>query len=198
MDRKEYERQWREKNKKKVIAYQKEYWKKNREKLLKQMSEYGKKWYQDNKEKKDKQNAEWSKNPENKKKRVKYVQSYVKRNLEKVKNYNKEYGKTIDGKLRYKKYNQTNKGKYKLLRRRHEKKWKESVILLEEFKYIVLQPCKYCGGFNQSKGIDRIKNSDGYTKENSVSCCKMCNYMKKNYSLKEFLSQIEKIYKHSL
>lgn len=35
-------------------------------------------------------------------------------------------------------------------------------------------------------GIDRIDNSKNYTKENSVPCCKICNYAKSDMDLKEF------------
>jgi len=35
-------------------------------------------------------------------------------------------------------------------------------------------------------GIDRIDNSKNYTRENSVPCCKICNYAKSDMDLKEF------------
>lgn len=35
-------------------------------------------------------------------------------------------------------------------------------------------------------GIDRIDNSKDYTKDNSVPCCKVCNYAKSDMSLNEF------------
>ena len=35
-------------------------------------------------------------------------------------------------------------------------------------------------------GIDRIDNTKHYTKENSVPCCKICNYAKSNMNLLEF------------
>lgn len=35
-------------------------------------------------------------------------------------------------------------------------------------------------------GIDRIDNSKNYTKENSVPCCKICNYAKSDMDLEEF------------
>jgi hypothetical protein len=35
-------------------------------------------------------------------------------------------------------------------------------------------------------GVDRIDNSIGYTKENSVSCCKTCNFAKNELSFDEF------------
>lgn len=35
-------------------------------------------------------------------------------------------------------------------------------------------------------GIDRIDPTKGYTQDNCVSCCKICNAAKSNYSLEEF------------
>jgi hypothetical protein len=42
-------------------------------------------------------------------------------------------------------------------------------------------------------GIDRVDSSKGYTKDNCVSCCKLCNKMKLDFDLKDWLSTIEKI-----
>lgn len=76
----------------------------------------------------------------------------------------------------------------------------------QQFLYLVKQPCHYCGtlpstrtkGEYQSEvnGIDRIDSSQGYSIDNCVPCCTMCNYMKLDYSKNEFLYHVEKIYKH--
>jgi len=77
-------------------------------------------------------------------------------------------------------------------------------LSFEQTRELLLSPCFYCGGppSQISKtlyetvlvgGIDRIDNSKGYTKENVVPCCKVCNYMKRALSHKEFLQHIEKI-----
>jgi hypothetical protein len=42
-------------------------------------------------------------------------------------------------------------------------------------------------------GIDRVDSSKNYTKENSVSCCKICNYAKSDMSLNEFQEWAVKI-----
>lgn len=36
-------------------------------------------------------------------------------------------------------------------------------------------------------GIDRVNSSEGYTAENTVSCCKVCNRAKGNLSVNDFL-----------
>jgi hypothetical protein len=74
---------------------------------------------------------------------------------------------------------------------------------------IMKEPCFYCGQidtrytrYRQEKaflnGLDRVENIIGYTVDNVVPCCKMCNLSKKNASKEEFLSWVEKIYKYSI
>jgi len=43
-------------------------------------------------------------------------------------------------------------------------------------------------------GVDRRNNDLGYTFENSVSCCKMCNIAKNNNTEKYFKDWIERVY----
>lgn len=81
-------------------------------------------------------------------------------------------------------------------------------LSLEEFIEIIHQECHYCGesptvrkkGTNESEvnGIDRIDSSKGYTKENCVPCCSICNYMKLNYDTNFFYNHISKIYKYHI
>lgn len=47
-------------------------------------------------------------------------------------------------------------------------------------------------------GIDRVDNNKGYIIDNTVSCCKQCNYAKSNQSLEEFLQWAERIYKNKI
>ncbi len=69
--------------------------------------------------------------------------------------------------------------------------------------------CFYCGiaptisytnsnlsGKYAWNGIDRKDNSKGYIIENCVSCCKMCNFAKSNYSLEDFTNWIKRAYEH--
>ena len=51
----------------------------------------------------------------------------------------------------------------------------------DEYKNLMQQSCTYCGFLDEKKkfgGVDRMDSSKGYTKENAVSCCKKCNFMK--------------------
>lgn len=74
----------------------------------------------------------------------------------------------------------------------------------DEVKGLTQGACAYCG-ISPSKtkeklsgtyiwnGIDRVNPKLPYTKENCVSCCEMCNRMKRTYGLDEFLAHIHKI-----
>lgn len=89
-------------------------------------------------------------------------------------------------------------------RNRAKKNKRDFDFTQEEFKIITQQNCYYCGSQPSSEykskngsyfynGIDRINNTIGYTKENSVPCCKICNLMKLDYTLDEFYKHILKI-----
>lgn len=55
--------------------------------------------------------------------------------------------------------------------------------------------CTYCGSARKGKysGIDRISSKGGYTSDNTVSCCSICNKMKGTQELADFLDIIHKI-----
>lgn len=76
----------------------------------------------------------------------------------------------------------------------------------DDVKRLFNSNCFYCGlepsnnykntYYNMKySGIDRVNNAIGYTKDNTVSCCKICNHAKKTMSKEEFLSWIERVYK---
>ena len=156
--------------------------KKNREKLREYHKKYHQKWYQENKEKRQQQIKEYGKT--HKEDSVRRTQKYTAKNKEKVYSYGRGYNKTIAG-------------NYRIYKSNARKKNNEFTLSLEEFTEIVVFPCTYCGESENRIGIDRIDNEKGYTKENSTSCCKVCNYMKRKMSVKEFLQHIDKIYKYN-
>lgn len=85
-------------------------------------------------------------------------------------------------------------------------------LTLDEFKQIIIQKCHYCQNYGTSGnhilknrkiklnhqfcGIDRKDNTKGYTVENSLPCCGICNWMKGDYTYEEFLEQMKLIYKN--
>lgn len=92
--------------------------------------------------------------------------------------------------------------------RRHAERRKLAFELsLEEFIEISKMSCYYCGippyqiyhkkGLRYEviyNGIDRKKNSLGYTKDNCFPCCGMCNFGKKGKDVDSFLVWIERLY----
>ena len=79
----------------------------------------------------------------------------------------------------------------------------------EQFRRLTEMPCWYCGaGPAQVKhleqcygdyiynGIDRVDNTQGYTPENCVPCCKMCNVKKGVLGYDEFLEWVHRIAEH--
>lgn len=81
----------------------------------------------------------------------------------------------------------------------------EFSLSFEQYKSICEQPCYYCGAAPDKhscgiykNGVDRFDNAKGYTVENCVPCCRMCNTIKLDYDyteLIEHLNQMLKIHK---
>lgn len=55
---------------------------------------------------------------------------------------------------------------------------------------------KNCRGVLVYNGIDRLNNSIGYVEGNAVSCCSVCNYMKRTMSSEAFIAHLRKIIQH--
>lgn len=76
-----------------------------------------------------------------------------------------------------------------------------------DFFELLKNNCQYCGDepkqivtANNHKvlynGVDRVDNSIGYTKDNCVSCCWICNRFKQSLTVDEMLKHVDKIHKH--
>jgi len=82
----------------------------------------------------------------------------------------------------------------------------------EEFRVLTKMNCEYCTSepFNVSivnssiketvdhskyvySGIDRVNNSRGYTIDNTVPCCSICNYLKRKLTLDQWNAWIDRI-----
>jgi hypothetical protein len=87
-------------------------------------------------------------------------------------------------------------------------------LSLEQFRKFTKQVCNYCGAepgtvyqhkwkgikLESTKnrpyvynGVDRVVNETGYTIDNCVTCCKICNIMKQGLSKEDFLAHIKRI-----
>ena len=96
--------------------------------------------------------------------------------------------------IRMKKYGQTKKGKYSQYKSNAKARAYSFNLTYEEFCTFWQQPCFYCDGDIHTVGIDRIDNTLGYSLDNIVSCCGLCNQMKMDLPLDTFLQQIKRIY----
>jgi hypothetical protein len=66
----------------------------------------------------------------------------------------------------------------------------------EVAKKMLIENCHYCGQLDLSvrvNGIDRMNNEIGYIPENVVTCCKTCNYSKKNLSADDFIKMCKAV-----
>lgn len=133
------------------------------------MSDYQKNWYQNNK------------------KRLCLIRkSYYKDNKTKIRERQFKKSRTI--KSRY----------LKSINEAFRKKV-EFKISLEEYETLINNQCYYCNNELGSKvvagiGLDRVNNSIGYTVDNVVSCCKICNRIKnENLSSEETVAAINAI-----
>jgi len=71
----------------------------------------------------------------------------------------------------------------------------------EELDKIIKMNCHYCGlKPNRSKfegGLDKVNNKvGGYSVENNVSCCTVCNFLKSDFDKEEFLQKCLQIVKN--
>jgi hypothetical protein len=82
-------------------------------------------------------------------------------------------------------------------------------ITISEYAELTAGRCCYCNAapFNMTKqrgkaanilynGIDRVDNTLGYTRENLVTCCKLCNAMKSALGREAFLMHARRIVTH--
>lgn len=92
----------------------------------------------------------------------------------------------------------------------------EWCLTKEEFRELTKQRCYYCGHVPDSvfgqkapglsgnngyedyiyNGVDRLDNDRGYFSDNSVPCCKMCNFAKRNVPVNNFEAWILRAANH--
>lgn len=86
-------------------------------------------------------------------------------------------------------------------------------LTLDDFAKLIVSNCFYCGVEpaiylphkkkssalpEKRNGVDRANSSEGYNKENCVSCCKVCNFAKNNLPLVEFQSWLRQLVQYRL
>lgn len=100
-------------------------------------------------------------------------------------------------------------GRYVAYRSRANRREFTFDLTLSQFAEIVQRDCFYCGakpdmlprsrpivpGDPLVNGVDRIDSSLGYDASNVVPCCTVCNRMKLDLTLPDFLARIRRIAK---
>jgi len=98
------------------------------------------------------------------------------------------------------------KSLYSVYQSRSKKYGREFSLSFEYFIELTSKNCTYCEkpplqvhgskmkhGSYIYNGIDRLDNEVGYDLENCVSCCRICNHMKRDMGQTEFLKHIQTI-----
>jgi hypothetical protein len=69
----------------------------------------------------------------------------------------------------------------------------------EDFKQKRKESCYLCGkeeSITHKNGIDRFDNKNGYTYDNTKSCCGDCNYLKRDNDYSEFIDKLMMVYEY--
>lgn len=77
---------------------------------------------------------------------------------------------------------------YTYIKELAEKRGVEFKLTKAQVEAMINSDCYYCG-LKDPSGIDRVDNTVGYTKDNCVSCCAMCNMLKGRYTKDEFINK---------
>lgn len=113
-------------------------------------------------------------------------------------------------KISKKRFNEKGSSLYRYLYTMHKGhskfRGKKSILLFEEYKNLIQQNCHYCGippanfckvknyyGELYYNGLDRRDNGKGYTIENSLPCCYICNRGKMDMKYEDFLDYLNRI-----
>ena len=91
-------------------------------------------------------------------------------------------------KMKYQ-YHKQPKARYGVYQRGAERRGIEFKLSIADFQVFWQKPCYYCGDPIDTIGIDRLNNDKGYTVDNTVSCCKVCNFMKHTMDELQFIAK---------
>lgn len=85
-------------------------------------------------------------------------------------------------------WSQKFEGKYFLYKKGARQRNIEFSLSKDEFKEFWQKRCTYCDSQVKTIGLDRVDNNVGYIIENVVSCCEICNRMKRNLTRESFIN----------
>lgn len=91
------------------------------------------------------------------------------------------------------KYRESKDGKFRYYFNLAKQRNIQFILTEEQFFNIWQKPCKYCGAEIKTIGLDRLDNKLGYTVDNAVPCCIVCNRMKLDLEYDRWISHMKKI-----
>lgn len=165
----ERQREYYEKNKEKLIAYQKQWSDENISK--EQRNQYRKKYKQSPKGKETER-----------RKRQRRLSTPLGREKERIKKREQR-----------KRSNHKENGRWRYYKKSAKKRGLEFSLPREEFSTFWQKPCSFCGDPIETIGLDRIDSSKGYISGNCQPCCTTCNVMKWTQTEEEFLEHCKRI-----
>jgi hypothetical protein len=117
---------------------------------------------------------------------------HYQKNKETIREYHKQYYQ--ENKEACKQYDQQARqspaGKYKSYKSSAKVRGISFSLTKDQFMTFWQQDCYYCNRPIATIGIDRIDSEIGYSIENCISCCSVCNYMKLDMNEEEWYSNM--------
>lgn len=188
---KEKAKKRRDENRDDINAKKREYYQEHKEEILQKSAEY-RETHKEQKAASDKKYAQ-----ENKEK----IQQYQREYREEHKLSNAEYQKQyrIKNKDTLDEYKKSPHTRYKTYQRNAKSKQRNFDLSEAEFVDITKLPCVYCGAYSDTyngepfNGIDRINSDLGYSIDNCVPCCAICNRMKLDMDVNIWFDKMKQI-----
>ena len=90
--------------------------------------------------------------------------------------------------------------RYKIYMKSAQRRKLDFTLTLAQCKTLFATPCHYCNimpSESYLNGIDRVKNDLGYSPDNVVASCWVCNRMKHASPYDQFLEQCKRIQSHT-
>jgi hypothetical protein len=109
----------------------------------------------------------------------------------KDKEKNKKHAERI--KVRKAKARQSIDGKYQTYKDAAKTRGMVFDLTKNDFETFWQKPCYYCDAPMKTIGIDRKDNSIGYTLDNCLSCCKICNLGKHTSTYEEYVEHCKRM-----
>ena len=168
-----------------------EYYEKNKEDILQKSAEYR----ESHKEQKSARDQKYAQ--ANKGKIQKYQKEYRASHKETNAAYQKQY--RIKNKDKLDEYKKSPHNRYKSYRNNARKKERNFDFSENDFIEFTKQPCVYCGEYSDTydgelfNGIDRIDSDLGYSIDNCVPCCAICNRMKMDMCVDVWFEKMKQI-----